>query len=145
MRFQHSLFLILLSAATSAGAQSAPDAATQTLSAFHAAMQRGDGEAVLALLDPAVSIFESGVAETREQYRSHHLAGDMAFSQATQSRTRKQEVDCTGSICIVTRQTETSGSFKGKSVNLAGTETAVLKRVGEAWKIVHLHWSSKKN
>jgi hypothetical protein len=34
------------------------------------------------------------------------------------------------------------GTYKGKAVDRLTTETMVLRRVGAAWKIVHIHWSS---
>ena len=34
------------------------------------------------------------------------------------------------------------GTYKGNGVDQVTTETMVLRRVGGAWKIVHIHWSS---
>ncbi len=34
------------------------------------------------------------------------------------------------------------GTYKGKPVDRVMTETMLLRRVGRAWKIVHIHWSS---
>ena len=36
------------------------------------------------------------------------------------------------------------GLPQGKALDLVTTETMVLRRVGKAWKIAHIHWSSEK-
>ena len=36
----------------------------------------------------------------------------------------------------------TTGTYKGKALDLVTTETMVLRRSGHGWKIVHIHWSS---
>ncbi len=61
------------------------DAATasDTVDAFHAALQHGDKEAALAILAPDVTIFESGhVERSRAEYADRHLAGDIEFAKA---------------------------------------------------------------
>lgn len=45
---------------------------------------------------------------------------------------------------VVLTRSETRGEFKGKPVASKGTETLVLERRGDAWLIVHVHWSSQK-
>ena len=37
----------------------------------------------------------------------------------------------------------TAGQFNGRAVNLVTTETMVLKRGPEGWRIQHIHWSSR--
>ena len=49
-----------------------------------AALERGDSTAVLAMLDPEVSIYEAGHAETFEEYRSGHLASDIEFARSVE-------------------------------------------------------------
>lgn len=52
---------------------------------YHAALASGDSLAALALLADDVVVLESGSAESRSEYRSHHLASDIAFAQAVES------------------------------------------------------------
>jgi hypothetical protein len=47
-----------------------------------------------------------------------------------------------GSLAWVATEGRTTGRFRGKTINLATTETMVLRRVGKTWLIVHVHWSS---
>ena len=49
-----------------------------------------------------------------------------------------------GNTSFIWQETETTGTSRGKPVHAMGTETAVLEKKGEAWAIVHVHWSSRK-
>ncbi|MCC6430757.1 MAG: hypothetical protein IT354_07590 [Gemmatimonadaceae bacterium] len=67
----------------SAGAQSAGSAAVvRTITRFHQSLVAGDSTAAFDLLAANVTILESGGVETRADYRSHHLPGDIAYAQA---------------------------------------------------------------
>lgn len=132
-------FLGLLSAhAWAAGPREAVDA-------FHAALTNGDKAAAIDLLSADVLIFESGFVErSRAEYASHHLDGDIAFSKTASRKVLRQGERTEGKTAIVWQETETIGSSKGKEVHVLGTETAVLEKSGDKWKIVHVHWSSRK-
>lgn len=116
----------------------------ETVSAFHAAVTAGDKDKALALLSPAIVIYESGhVERSRDEYASHHLGGDMAFSKAVSRKVLKHAERTDGNFATVLEETETSGTFKGKPVHSFGVETAVLEKKGDSWVIVHVHWSSR--
>lgn len=116
----------------------------ETVEALHEAMAQGDKAGVLALLDPAVTIFESGGAElSREEYSSHHLGSDMEFSAATERTILDQQAGRGELYAWVTTRSETRGLFRGKERDLQGTETMLLERSRASWKIVHIHWSSR--
>src|SRR5687768_11914331 len=62
-----------------------PSAAGQIIavvSEFHAALSTGDSATALRLLDPDAMVLESGEVETRDEYRSHHLAADIEFAKS---------------------------------------------------------------
>jgi SnoaL-like domain len=42
----------------------------------------------------------------------------------------------------VASESEIHAKKDGKASTSVSTETMVLKRTGQAWKIVHIHWSS---
>jgi hypothetical protein len=65
-----------------------PDSATVVgvVASFHAALRAGDSVTALRLLDHDAIILESGEAETRAEYRSHHLPEDIKFARAVQSK-----------------------------------------------------------
>jgi hypothetical protein len=118
---------------------------SETMDAFQRALADGKRDAALALLSPDVQIFESGYVErSRDSYAAHHLDSDIDFLRSTQSRLLRHEERRAGATAVVMRETETTGSYENAEVHLFGLETAVLEQRGDGWRIVHLHWSSRK-
>lgn len=117
----------------------------ETLAAFHEALNSGDKAKALALLSPEIAIYEAGYVErSRDEYASHHLGGDMEFAKSSTRKVLKQTERIDGNTAIVWEETETTGTSRGKPVHAFGTGTAVLEKKGDAWLIVHIHWSSRK-
>ncbi|HJU38766.1 MAG TPA: nuclear transport factor 2 family protein, partial [Tahibacter sp.] len=127
----------------------APAAATPTepvavVDAFGKALAAGDTAAALALLDPSVTILESGGAErSRDEYAAHHLGADAAFLRAATITPLARTGDAVGALAWVGSETRIAAVSKGKPVKLASTETMVLKNTPDGWRIVHIHWSSR--
>jgi hypothetical protein len=48
-------------------------------------------------------------------------------------------------VAWVSTEGRTTGSFKGKAIDLLTTETMILRRMAGDWRIVHIHWSSQPN
>lgn len=118
---------------------------TETVAAFHDALASGKPDQASALLSPSIQIYESGhVERSRDEYAGHHLPADMAFAKATSLKVLKQTERVEGNLAVVMQETETTGKYKGKSVHLFGTGTALLEKQGEQWIITHVHWSSRK-
>ena len=129
----------------SAGSAMAADGPADVVKAFHVALESGNKPAAEALLSAAVKIFEQGhVEKSKEEYASHHLDSDIEFSKAVKSIVRDTEVVIEGGLAFVVSQSETKGTFQGKPIDLVGLETMVLRNVEGSWKIVHIHWSSRK-
>lgn len=119
---------------------------TETVAAFHDSLAKGKAEQASALLSPEIQIYESGYVErSHAEYAGHHLPADMEFAKATTSKVLKQKERVEGNLAVVLQETETTGKFKGNSVHLFGTETAMLEKQGDKWVIVHIHWSSRKS
>lgn len=128
-------------AALSRSAQSA----AATVDAFHVALQHGDARAASALLSDDVLIFESGEVErSKAEYAAHHLAADIEFTKAVPSAVNRRAGHASGTIAWIASEGRTIGKFNGRSIDVATTETMVLQRVGTAWRIVQIHWSSAK-
>jgi len=135
-----------------ASAQRAPTAATSiavpreaaaVVDAFHAALGRGDTGGAAALLDPNVLVYESGRAErSKAQYAAHHLSADAIFAKAIRRSVTRRSGRADGSSAWVTTEATSKGKYKGKVIDSVGVETMVLKRIGQTWRIVHIHWSS---
>lgn len=111
--------------------------------AYHDALSRGDSTAALALLAPDAIILESGARETRAEYRSHHLPGDIQFAGAVPSQRGPLQVTVRGDIAWAVSTSTTEGTFRGRSVASVGAELMVLSRSGSGWVIRAIHWSSR--
>ena len=136
------VFLPMILATVPLAAQ--PDPADVVV-AFHAALAAGDSAGAVALLDPAVVIFESGGAEQSvAEYAGHHLPADMAFSAATARTIEDQQVHVAGDMALVLTRSRTTGTFRDRPVDARGMETMVLRRTPAGWRIVHVHWSSRR-
>lgn len=145
--------LALLAAAAPAAAQdpmphhatSADSAAVAAVvDAFHAALERGDGEAAMALLAPDAVILESGGMETREEYRAHHLGSDMEFARAVRSRRTAPIVRTREGVAWAASTSVTEGEIRGRAIDVAGAELMVLVRMADGWRIASIHWSSRR-
>lgn len=136
--------MLVIAGAASAAETTSGDAASKVAAQFHAALAAGNADGASSLLSAEALIYESGHAETRDEYISHHLAADIAFAKATQRTVKTTRQQCDESMCVLMQSGETSGTIKGKSVRYVGQETMVLRREGDAWKIQHVHWSSHK-
>jgi len=148
-----ALLLLLATAVPAAGQDhdrhamgAASDSMTvaETVQAYHDALQKGDTSAVLALLAEDVHILESGGMETRDEYRSHHLPGDMAFAAAVTRERTPVHVTLAGDVAWAVSTSGTSGTFRDRAVNSVGAELMVLTRQEGVWLIRAIHWSSRQ-
>ena len=126
----------------SAVAPSARPAAA-VVDAFHAALRRGDTNAAQSYLAESALIYEAGGVERgRQEYASHHLGADSAFAQAVPGTVTRRAGEAASNLAWIATEGRTAGTYKGKAVDRVTAETMVLRRIGRAWKIVHIHWSS---
>lgn len=114
-----------------------------TVNRYHEALTAGDSATALALLAEDAVILESGGIETRAEYRSHHLPGDIAFARAVRSVRGPVRVVIRGDIAWASSTSVTQGEFRGRAINSAGAELVVLVRTPAGWKISAIHWSSR--
>lgn len=121
----------------------APDP-VDAVEAFHRSLAAGDRSGALAWLDPNVSIFESGGAESsREEYASHHLGADIEFEKAVEATALDRSHHTSGDVAWVLSRTRRTGRFRDREVDLVGLETVLLRLIENRWTIVHIHWSSR--
>lgn len=123
-----------------------PDSArvVAVVASFHNALRSGDSASALRVLDSDAIILESGDAETRAEYRAHHLAEDIKFARAVQSKESLLKVSIIGSVAWVASTNTADGTFDGRQINSAGAELMVLRRTRAGWKITAIHWSSHR-
>ncbi|MHA3841463.1 nuclear transport factor 2 family protein [Sphingomonas aestuarii] len=131
--------------ASAASAQLEPEVreAATVVDAFHQALQSGDKAAALASLAPDALVYEGGRAERdKAEYASHHLSADAAFAKATKRSVTRRAGHAAGNMAWIASEAKTSGTYRDRAINSMSTETMVLRRTGDAWQIVHIHWSS---
>lgn len=125
------------------GAMSDSAAVAHVVTQYHAALASGDSAAALALLADDAIILETGGIETRAEYRSHHLPGDIRFAMAVKSERGPIHVRIKGDVAWTSSTSTTTGETNGRAVNSAGAELMVLVKTGSSWKISAIHWSSR--
>jgi mono/diheme cytochrome c family protein len=117
--------------------------AAETVDSFQKRLAQGDTNGAAQLLDPAVLIFEGGGAEkSRDEYASHHLKSDAAFMKDVQVRQLSRTGNAVGDFAWVATESELKNTG-AKPVELVSTETMILQRKPEGWRVTHIHWSSK--
>lgn len=118
-------------------------AARAVIVGFRDALAAGDSAAMLGYLHEDVVIYEGGHAETKAQYRSGHLAGDIAFAKAVRRTTVKDALTMAHHMALYTSEGTSKGTYREREIDAVGTETMVLVPTDEGWKIRHIHWSSR--
>jgi ketosteroid isomerase-like protein len=113
------------------------------IGAFHAALAAGDSSTALAILSDDVAILETGGVESKTQYRTGHINGDMSFARAVPSVRTVTGVHVRGDAAWVTSSSVTQGESNGRQINSAGAELVVLSKETGTWKIRAIHWSSR--
>lgn len=135
--------LLLPSLAPEASAQQ-EDAVRRVADRLHRALASGDSAGVLGLLAEDVRVYESGHAETRAEYRAGHLGVDIEFSRGTDREVLSEHVRSPGDdLALYMAEYRTTGTFRGEEIDGRGTETLVMERGQQGWRIVHIHWSSR--
>ena len=112
--------------------------------AFHAALQRGDRKAVLALLAPEVSIREGGETQSREAYASGHLGEDIAFLKTASIKLLSMGSMPMRATAMVGSRSELHLTHDGQPVGLLSTEMLTLKKTSNGWLITQVDWASEK-
>lgn len=133
----------LLSWSSSLRAQTVDDEVVAVVDAFHEALASGDSTAALALLSDDVVILEGGGVETKEEYRSGHLAGDMRFAGAVPAERGMMEVRRSGDVAWAWSTSVRQGRMGEREIDSRGAELVVLRRDDGRWRITAIHWSSR--
>ena len=118
-------------------------AVARTVDAYHRALAAGDSAIVTHLLAADAVILESGGLETRAEYLSHHLPGDIAFARAGARQRGPIRVVVRGDVAWATSTSTTRGEYRSRPVDSVGVELMVLVRTEEGWQISGIHWSSR--
>lgn len=97
-----------------------------------------------AELDPSVLILESGGAErSRDEYLAGHAKSDAAFLKGAHITLKRRTAQASGDLAWVGSESEIHAMKADKMLMIASSETMVLRKSADGWKIVHIHWSSR--
>lgn len=129
-------------------ALSVPDEAADALAvldAFSASLAAGDLAAATAHLHADVLILESGGAEhSREEYLAGHAGHDAEFLKTAKATLKRRIARASGDLVWAGSESEIHAQQGDKPLRLSSTETAILRKTADGWKIVHIHWSSRR-
>jgi mono/diheme cytochrome c family protein/ketosteroid isomerase-like protein len=111
---------------------------------FSTALAQGRTQEAAALLETDVLILESGGAEkSREEYASHHLQADAEFLATATVKRLSRTGKVSGDFAWIA--TEAQITTRGeKPADILSTETMLLRRTPQGWRIAHIHWSSHR-
>lgn len=133
--------------ATTAEVSIAPTAvdAVAAVERFSIALGAGDLIKAGAELDPGVIILESGGAErSRDEYLSGHARNDANFLKSAMVTLKRRSAQASGDLAWVASESQIHAMKGEEMLMIDSTETVVLRKSGEGWKIVHIHWSSRR-
>jgi ketosteroid isomerase-like protein len=120
-------------------------AAVATVERFSAALSTGDMAAASAELDPAVLILESGgVERSRDEYLGGHAKSDAEFLKAAKVTLKRRTAKVSGDLVWVASESAIHAMKGEQMLMIDSTETMVVQKTTEGWKIVHIHWSSRR-
>lgn len=140
-------FLLMTVAGLQAPAPASPREAKvlAIVEAYHRAFEQRNLEALRALFDPDLLVFEAGgIDRGRDAYLGHHLGPELKELSAWKTSGMVQQVHVVGDLAYVTCAFSYEAAFaSGKIAKGQATETLVLASVKDSWVIQHLHWSSR--
>ena len=111
---------------------------------FSAALAAGNLVKVAAELDANVVILESGGAEhSSAEYLAGHAKSDADFLKTAHMMLKNRTAVASADMAWVASESEIHTMRGEQMLTIFSTETIVLKKVGAAWKIAHIHWSSR--
>ena len=89
-------------------------------------------------------ILESGGAErNREEYLGHHSVSDAAFLGTAHVQLLLRTAQRSGDLVWIGGESEIHTRKDDKPLTLLSTETTVLEKVDDSWRIVHIYCSSR--
>lgn len=137
-------YAVALGTALTACTGPAAEGPVQVVEAFGQALRNRDTGRALELLAPDVLIYEFGGQEaSRDEYAAEHMKGDMEFLAAATVETLDRRQTISGNLALVTTRSRIRGQYQEKPYDHLSTETMTLRYAGGAWRITHIHWSSR--
>jgi ketosteroid isomerase-like protein len=122
----------------------APDA-EKAVEAFRSALRVGDRAVLSYWLTDDLLVYEGGGAErSRDEFLALHAGADAAFLKASKVDLLKRVSGSSGDSAWVNSEYRIRGqSSKGRPIDVLNTETILLRKTPQGWRVQHVHWSSQ--
>ncbi len=154
MRRRHALitfFSSMLALSLATGAEPSPDADAATavkkvLGDYKSALERLDLTGVEQLFAENNEVIENGKVEgTYADYLAHHIGPELGHFRSFKFSDYKVTAWVHGDMAWATETYRYTITLKedGKVIERQAVGTSVLRKIGEAWKIVSMHGSSR--
>ena len=88
---------------------------------------------------PKRELGRTGMQATMLGYGAMELRGAPRGREVTETQTT-----VAGDVAVVMNRTQVTGTYRDREINSTGTETVVLRQGDGNWRIVHIHWSSRR-
>lgn len=139
-----TLLLICASLLSGIAAAQGARVPADAVDAFHAALRNKNTAGALSLLDRGLVVFEFGAVDpTVESYALRHLPLDMDLAVAARWSLETRRVGGEGNErWVLSTYRVTGKQVDGTPIDQTTLETAILRRSGDLFRIVHLHWST---
>ena len=112
------------------------------LDRFDRAYRDKDVETVKSLLAPEVLLYEHSVRnDGLQDVFENHLKPEILEGQDLQLDYSDVRITTEANLALVTRQYRVHGKLGARTIDATGNETAVWRKTGGAWKVVHIHYS----
>ena len=118
---------------------------TEIVDNFHRALKAGDTGRVLSMMDRELIVFEYGVADLKlEAYAFAHLPMDMDQAARTQWELQTRRMGGAGDERWVLSTYHVTGPAGANTpaIDQTTAETVILRRIGDGFRIAHVHWST---
>jgi hypothetical protein len=120
-------------------------AAIVVVERFTAALVAGQIDQAAAHLDPAVIVRESGgIEQSRDEYLASHARADAEFLKDAEITLKRRRAQSSCDLAWVASESAIRVKRTPDAPTIDSTETMVLRKAGTDWKIVHIHWSSRR-
>lgn len=112
------------------------------LAKYDQAFRTKDTDTVRGLLAPDVLLYEHSVRnDGLEDVFENHLKPEIAGFEDLKVEFSDVRVTSAEGIAVVTRQYKIQGQLRGRDINATGNETMSWKKIGNEWRVFHIHYS----
>lgn len=109
---------------------------------YDRALQTKDVATVRNLLASDVLLYEHSVRnDGLQDVFENHLKPEIAEFEDMKMEFSDVRITAGAELALLTRQYKIQGKLRGREINAMGNETMGWKRIGQDWKIFHIHYS----